>query len=97
MTRSRPDWTDRERQRDADSLQSRLEALQLPVVPVRRHKSLSLPAPLTRGWLSTPAAVGIGPRDDAIALWRRSDGTPGAIVRHVRGESSDERVLPFWD
>ena len=91
------DWTERQRERDDADLARRLEALRLPAVPVRRHASLSLPVPLGAGWSWTAAAVGIGARDDAVALWRRRDGTPGAIVQHVSpgsADTADVRVLP---
>jgi hypothetical protein len=87
--------TDRQQQRDAAALAARLEALQLPVVPLRRHAYLGLPlAARNVGFQRVPAAVGFGPREDAVALYRRRDGGPGAVVLHVREGGTEERVLP---
>ncbi|MDQ1724475.1 MAG: hypothetical protein QOG52_1503 [Frankiaceae bacterium] len=87
--------SERKQQRDAAALARRLESLQLPAVPLRRHADLGLPMQERGGrWGRNPSAVGIGAREDAAALYRRADGSDGALVRHVAPDSTEERLLP---
>lgn len=63
-------------ERDQASLRRRLEILNLPVVPLRRH-GLVKPTYYT-DWQGPPSAVGIGPYGEAVTVWpHRHD--PGRV------------------
>lgn len=55
---------------DQERLRRRLEALKLPVAPLRRHGLLARPDATER----EPEAIGVGPDGTALAVWRHRDG-----------------------
>ncbi len=86
----RPDRDERDRQ----SLRRRLDALRLPVVPLRRHGWVRHPADAVwreLGGLHEPV-VGIGPDHDLVTYWsaRRATGSTDAALTHTATGAKDD-------
>jgi hypothetical protein len=56
------------RERDRTTLRRRLEVLRLPVAPLR-HAGYLVPSQTDQQWERTPQAVGVGPDNQALAVW----------------------------
>ena len=89
-------------QRDKQALQRRMEVLDLPVVPLRRHGWIGAPDDQVRGRLgaSTPAAVGVGPDGDLLAHWPATNALGdrhGAVTRTMTGARQDTLTASVSD
>ncbi|MEU4770401.1 hypothetical protein AB0H12_45120 [Actinosynnema sp. NPDC023794] len=70
-------------ERDQASLRRRVEALTLPVVPLRRHGFVM---PADPAAMREPEAVGVGPDGTAFAVWAyREGGNRKQVTWHVGG------------
>jgi hypothetical protein len=66
-------------EREQASLQRRMEVLRLPVVPLR-HAGYLIPSRTDPQWDRTPQAVGVGPDNQALAVWASRDHPPRRLV-----------------
>ncbi|MGW4498929.1 hypothetical protein ACWENR_09960 [Micromonospora sp. NPDC004336] len=82
------------REREQERLHRRLEILRLPVAPLR-HAGHLAPDRTDRQWERVPEAVGVGPDNDAVAVWASREQPRRLLITVHDGRGRPVRSVPL--